>query len=216
MKTSESIVSLAKAMLKFQSSIGTIKKDAKNPHFKSNFASLSGILDSVSPVLNEVGLIVLQHPLGDGSSVSLETILIHAETGEFMSSEFYMKPSKTDPQGIGSCITYMRRYALGAILELNIDDDDGNEASKKMYKTIANKSGNPGDIQEIVPVNQNKAASSQEMDYIIAHIDSAQTMDDLKEIGQEIAKLEKTETQRANLLTFYKERMEYIKGGEGV
>ena len=131
MNRSESIISLAKALLKFQSSIGTIKKDAQNPHFKSNFASLSGILDAVSPVLSEVGLVILQHPSGDGTVVNLETILIHAETGEYMSSEFTMKPVKLDPQGIGSCITYMRRYALGSILELNIDDDDGNAASQQ-------------------------------------------------------------------------------------
>jgi hypothetical protein len=52
------------------------------------------------------------------------------KSGEWLGSHFTMKPVKNDPQGIGSCITYMRRYALAAILGLNIDeDDDGNQAS---------------------------------------------------------------------------------------
>ena len=51
-----------------------------------------------------------------------------------------MRPSKNDPQGVGSCITYQRRYAIGAILCLNIDDDDdaniasGNTAQKEPPK----------------------------------------------------------------------------------
>lgn len=198
MKSSESIINLSKALLKFQSTVGNIKKDSVNPHFKNNFASLSGILNAVIPVLSEVGLVILQHPSGDGSVVNLETILIHAETGEFMSSEFTMRPSKTDPQGIGSCITYMRRYALGSILELNIDDDDGNEASQKQ------------------PVKQIKEASKESMDSILTHIDYAQTSEDLKDIGKDIAKLEKSEIQRQILVKAYKGRMEYIKDGEGM
>ncbi|MEG2219786.1 MAG: ERF family protein, partial [Muribaculaceae bacterium] len=50
--------------------------------------------------------------------------------GQYISDTYTMRPVKNDPQGLGSCITYMRRYALGAILGLNIDeDDDANKAS---------------------------------------------------------------------------------------
>jgi len=232
---SESIINLAKALLRFQSSIGTIKKDAKNPHFKSNFASLSGILDAVMPVLSEVGLVVLQHPSGDGLVISLDTILIHAETGEYMSSEFAMRPIKTDPQGIGSCITYMRRYALGAILELNIDDDDGNAASDKKgergYVRNTDVDNSNPDYRGVHPVSsggrshsngstvgikENKEASKEEMESVITCIDYAQTIEELKKIAKEISELDKSETQRQILLKRYNERMEYIKGGEGI
>lgn len=197
MDRSESIINLSKALLKFQSSIGTIKKDATNPHFKSNFASLSGILDSVTPVLSDVGLVVLQHPSGDGLVVNLETILIHAETGEYMSSQFSMRPAKTDPQGIGSCITYMRRYALGAILELNIDDDDGNAASHvKQHAKQHSKSS--------------AAAAQSDIDSILAHLLHAETVPDLEEIGEDIRALEKSAEQRSMLAKVYKERMDYI------
>jgi ERF superfamily len=204
MNRSESIINLAKALLKFQSSIGTIKKDAKNPHFKSNFASLSGILDAVTPVLSDAGLVVLQHPSGDGLVINLETILIHAETGEYMSSEFSMRPAKTDPQGIGSCITYMRRYALGAILELNIDDDDDDGNAASQQKQPAKQYSKPGA----------KAAPQATFETVKAHIEYAQSMEDLEAIGKDIAAIEKTAEQRTELAKAYKERMEYIKGGE--
>lgn len=59
-----------------------------------------------------------------------------------------MRPSKNDPQGVGSCITYQRRYAIGAILCLNIDDDDdaniasGNTAQKEQPKEQPKKTAN--------------------------------------------------------------------------
>jgi hypothetical protein len=42
-----------------------------------------------------------------------------------------MKPVKSDPQGIGSCITYARRYSLAAMVGVAPEDDDGNAASQK-------------------------------------------------------------------------------------
>ena len=56
-------------------------------------------------------------------------------SGEYIGETYVMTPTKNDPQGLGSAITYQRRYALGAILSLNIDeDDDGNEANKPSEK----------------------------------------------------------------------------------
>jgi len=130
MNKSESIVNLAKALLVFQTEVGNISKEAVNPFHKSKYASLTNILDGINDHLNKSGLVVMQCPNGDGESVKLVTTVIHAETGEFMESEFSMVPVKKDPQGIGSCLTYMRRYALASILKLNVDDDDdGNAAS---------------------------------------------------------------------------------------
>ena len=126
MKKSESIKQLASALMVFHIKIDTIKKDATNPFFKSKYASLSNILDAIKIPLAESDLSFSQHPMGENG---LSTILMH-KSGEWIGSHFTMKPVKNDPQGIGSCITYMRRYALSAILGLNIDeDDDGNAAS---------------------------------------------------------------------------------------
>lgn len=128
MQKSESIKNLAQALIVFHVKVDTIKKDAKNPFFKSTYASLTNILDAINEPLIESGLAISQFPTGaDG----LTTILIHGESGEWISSTYEMRPVKDDPQGRGSCITYQRRYALASVLSLNIDeDDDGNKASQ--------------------------------------------------------------------------------------
>jgi ribosomal protein L33 len=124
---SESITELTKALIQFHTKVGKIRKDAKNPFFKSSYASLENILDGVTPVLCECKLNVMQFPTGENELI---TLLSH-ESGEFVQSSYTMKPVKNDPQAIGSAITYQRRYAIGSILNLNIgDDDDGQNASK--------------------------------------------------------------------------------------
>ena len=124
MEKSESIKNIAGALIQFHLKVGKVKKDAQNPFFKSTYASLSNILEAIEIPLEESGLAFTQLPEGDNGLI---TILIHAESGEFFQSCYNMRPVKDDPQGRGSIITYQRRYALGAILGLNIDvDDDGN------------------------------------------------------------------------------------------
>lgn len=127
MRTSETIEKLSAALVQFQSKLITVKKDGKNPHFGNKYASLSAIIEAIQEPLSECGLAVIQLPAGQNQ---LETILLH-DSGQFISETYEMRPAKADPQGQGSAITYQRRYALGAILCLNIDeDDDGNNASK--------------------------------------------------------------------------------------
>lgn len=129
MEKSQSIKNLAGALLVFHMKVESIKKDASNPFFKSKYASLSNILENIQVPLSESGLAFSQIPTGEGG---LTTLLVHAESGEYLMGEYIMKPSKTDPQSLGSAITYQRRYALCAVLGLNIeDDDDGNAGSGK-------------------------------------------------------------------------------------
>lgn len=127
MKKSESIKNISAALITFHVKVDKVSKDSTNPFFKSKYASLSNILDAINDPLNESGLTFSQFPTGDNG---LTTILLHAESGEYMEAEYTMRPVKDDPQGRGSVITYQRRYALAAILGLNIDeDDDGNHAT---------------------------------------------------------------------------------------
>ena len=158
MEKSESVKNIGKALMLFHVKVDTIKKDARNPFFKSNYASLSNILEAINVPLQESGLTFSQFPTnGNG----LTSILIHPDSGEFMQDTFIVHPVPdypkekapdgsivwrgepyVSPQGIGSAITYGRRYALSAILGLNIDDDDdGNAASKTGEKQPANAAG---------------------------------------------------------------------------
>lgn len=132
MEKSESISNLAKALIQFHIKVDNIKKDATNPFFKSKYASLSNILESINFPLIESGLTFSQLPTGE---FGLTTILMHAESGEFIQSYYQMKPVKDDPQGKGSVITYQRRYALSSVLGLNIDEDDDANTGTHGYKT---------------------------------------------------------------------------------
>ena len=128
MNKSSSIKNLAAALIKFDAEVNTLNKGETNPFFKNKYAALPDILSAIKQPLINSGLTVKQFPEGDHE---LTTIVIHSESGEFLEATYRMKPAKEDPQGEGSRITYQRRYALGAALGLNIDeDDDGNKASK--------------------------------------------------------------------------------------
>lgn len=127
MTRSDTISEIAKAIAKFQSVVPNVKKGSANPFFKSKYADLSAILDVIREPLHESGLSFIQFPVGDGG---LTTIVMHT-SGEFFEETFFMKPVDSKPQTYGSMITYMRRYALGAVLGIATEeDDDGNEASK--------------------------------------------------------------------------------------
>ena len=127
MKKSESVKEICKALICFKIKVEGIRKDAKNPFFKSTYASLGSIIDAIEEPLAESGLAVMQFPTGDNG---LTTLVMH-ESGEWIESNYTMTPVKNDPQGIGSCITYQKRYALTAALLLNIleKDDDANYAT---------------------------------------------------------------------------------------
>jgi hypothetical protein len=140
MNTSESIKSISTALVAFHKEVGKIAKGSTNPFFKSKYASLSDILDAISEPLANNGLSVVQFPEGENA---LTTRLVHI-SGEWMEGAYSMKPTKDTPQDRGSAITYQRRYAIGAILSLNIDeDDDGNRASQKVNGQPESKQSAP-------------------------------------------------------------------------
>ena len=128
MKTSESTKELTTALITFHEEVNNIPKTASNPFFKSKYVPLEKILTAIREPLKTANLSFVQFPEDEGG---LTTRLMHT-SGEWIEATYYMKPTKPDPQGYGSVITYQRRYALSAILGLNTDeDDDGNKASEK-------------------------------------------------------------------------------------
>ncbi|MBB6731916.1 ERF family protein [Cohnella zeiphila] len=127
---SESIGKISAALVAFSGEVKSIGKDANNPHFKSQYTSLDHMIDETKPLLHKHGLTVMQFPGGEGEKVTVRTMILH-ESGEWIESEpLTLKPTKLDPQGAGSAITYARRYSYAAALSLSLgDDDDANAAS---------------------------------------------------------------------------------------
>jgi len=128
MKSNE-INELAKGLILFHVKCEGIKKDAKNPFFKSTYASLPKIIEAITEPLAESGLALTMFPIDENS---LYCLLMHT-SGQWIEATYTMKPVKETPQDKGSCLTYMRRYCVSSILNLQIDDflfdDDANKAS---------------------------------------------------------------------------------------
>lgn len=131
---------LPEALLAAQKNAPALQKDSINPHFGNKFVSLDSLLHNILPVLNDAGLVVTQWPTFNSElgRHSLVTRVTHAATGESVSEEMLLNVGKDDMQGLGSAITYARRYALTAVLGLSADvDDDANSAPTE--KPIARK-----------------------------------------------------------------------------
>lgn len=129
MTTSNTLIKIAPALLNAQKKIGSAKKDAKNPFFKSNYADLGSVMEACKDALNENGITVLQ-PVGTDEQgfVYVETILLH-ESGEFISDKMRIEmKEQNNPQAQGSAITYARRYSLQSLVFIPAEDDDGNKA----------------------------------------------------------------------------------------
>jgi len=122
------IKNLAAALCKAQGQMSGAKKSTVNPFFKSNYADLSSVFDALREPFASNGLSVCQtmDVLDNGMQV-LITRLMHS-SGEFIDSKMLL-PTDPNPQKLGSCITYYRRYALMAISGISAEDDDGNQAS---------------------------------------------------------------------------------------
>lgn len=129
--------SLNAAVLAIQGEIGTLQKNALNPHFKSKYLSLDALVEHVQPLLTKHGLIWTTSPSfarGDGqdSIPLLRYALIHADSGEKIEEAMPLLLEKQNAQGLGSALTYARRYALCAVLNIVADvDDDGEKAAKR-------------------------------------------------------------------------------------
>lgn len=144
MKTSPSVTNIVKALLVAQSKMEGIVKDAKNPFFKSNYADINSMLESVVPLLNANGVIVTQPAYSTETGHFVETYLYH-ESGEFMASEpLKLELSKTDMQQLGSAITYGRRYSLQSLLGLRAVDDDGEKSMSRPTRILTDSDSKTG------------------------------------------------------------------------
>ena len=168
------------AFIKFQGDFKGMRPDATNPFFKSTYITLDGILETVRPILAKHGLAVMQEATGDGEYIFVKTKLIH-ETGQILETEVLkMKPQKNDPQQLGSCITYAKRYQLAALLGIcESVDDDGNKATHgnskpsqgntKSNKPADNKSLTDGQIKRLYTIANTKGISPDDVKKVVQH-----------------------------------------------
>lgn len=108
------------------------KKDRQNTHLKNKYATLDSMMEAVTPALTDKGIMIMQSMLDSSTETTfhLETMLIHAESGQFVRFFMSMPIAKRDPQGVGSAMTYARRYGLASALGISQADDDAQLAVK--------------------------------------------------------------------------------------
>jgi hypothetical protein len=127
---SDEIDKLATALAKAQAEIKDAALDSTNPHFRSDYATLTSCWAAVRAPFSKNGLAITQLTRIVDDEVVLDTVLLH-NSGQWVRSTYPVRPEKPTPQGFGSALTYAKRYSLcgiGGIAPAG-DDDDGNAAS---------------------------------------------------------------------------------------
>lgn len=134
---------LFEAMAKAQGEIENASKNAANPHFRSKYADLAEVLNTIRPTFAANGLSLMQSTGFDGSLVSVTTVLSHKDGG-YITSVASCVPAKTDAQGVGSSTTYLRRYSAAAMAGIAQEDDDGQ---------AARHDSKPAPVQKVKPTD---------------------------------------------------------------
>lgn len=155
MNQSGCITNIAKALVAAQGEIKSVPKDSVNPHFKNRYASLETITETIRPILTRHGLALVQgggiptsNEHGAVTAISVESLLVHT-SGEWIGSSVTMPLDKATPQGVGSAVSYGRRYGLCSLLAITTDeDDDGNAASAP--KKAAPRPATDGQITQLI------------------------------------------------------------------
>lgn len=152
---SQDITKLAKALLNVQRQLLPAARDATNPFTKSRYATLNSVMAASREALLENGIWLCQCPVPveTPGAIGLMTKLTHTESGQWQSSLAVVPLPKADPQGMGSAITYARRYALTAMLGLVTEDDDGEAASLRKGCTARQQNPRRQGRQESTPAH---------------------------------------------------------------
>lgn len=135
MRRSENFLEVINAIEKAKCSFKSLNKSSKNPHFKSDYADLDEVLDSIKDSLRMYGVAINQFPdYRDGVFV-LTTLISHPESKAYIESDYFLLLEKNTSQAQGSALTYARRYSLTSIFQLHEFDDDGNTAVQAQNKS---------------------------------------------------------------------------------
>lgn len=127
MQHSESIDQLATALAVAQGVMGGALKDSANPFFKSKYADLESVWTACRKALSDNGLAVIQTTGINESGICVTTVLAH-KSGQWIRDTLPVNAKDQTPQGIGSAITYARRYALASMVGVYQTDDDAEAA----------------------------------------------------------------------------------------
>lgn len=162
---SEKIDLLASALCAFQGELQDVEKNAENPFFKSGYADLSAVWNTVRPLLLKHGLSVMQRGLVvQDQGTFLETVLMH-KSGQWAAGSIPLLTKDGTMQSMGSAISYARRYGLSAILGVTQADDDGELASKPAGKILSAPPAKPFAMpgEYVIPFGRSKGQKMKDI-----------------------------------------------------
>lgn len=157
---------IAAALASAQVEMTRAQKSAENPHLKRKYADLAAVCDASMPALNRHGIAVVQRMQADGDAWTMLTVFVHADSGETLETPVPLIFGKKDMQGLGSAMTYARRYGLMALAGIAPEDDDGHGA------VVRDKDNAPR-------IRDNALAARQEADRIVTAINQVASLDAL-------------------------------------
>ncbi len=166
METSAEINELAAALALAQSEFPTVEKTEtaiianEKAKYSYQYANLASVLEAIRVPLSKNGLSVVQSPhTGEQNKLSVTLFLMH-KSGQFMKDTFSMPIAQQTPQGIGSAISYARRYQLQAFLGLATDDDDAHKADTSQETRSpggGNRQSKPKNETDLLPITPEQA-----------------------------------------------------------
>lgn len=182
MQRSESINELTSALSKAQGEMRPAIKESNNPYFKSKYADLPSVWETIRNVLSKNGLAVIQNIECEGNIVKVETMLSHS-SGQWVSGTITMTAKDSLPQSIASASTYGRRYGLSAIVGVSSEeDDDGNQANGLNTASTASTASR---VTKELPVDlspEEQPLTAEQGKALMLHLNkNGWAMEDLKE-----------------------------------
>lgn len=195
---SSSIAALAAALAKAQGQMGHAAKDSTNPHFKSRYADLASVIDAIREPLAANGLSIVQTVTQADSTVGVRTILMHS-SGEYISSDLQMPVAQKTPQGVGSALSYARRYSISALCNVAQADDDGEAATRGSAPVLPpvqrrtpireSRGGNEADSGMGPPPPPAATPDADPVERALVAITEAQTGEDLQAVTKLVMQL---------------------------
>jgi hypothetical protein len=145
---SEQINELVGALAKAQGAMDnphknkTVKIKSEKGQYDFSYATLDSIIDTIRKPLSDNAIVFMQTVRGSVGSMELVTTLAHS-SGQWISSTLPIEPQQRGPQALGSAISYVKRYALSAMLGLAADeDDDANTSEGNHVQPMTRKPAN--------------------------------------------------------------------------
>lgn len=192
---SEALDLLGPALAAAQAEMEHASKNANNPHFRSKYADLPEVIDTVGPVLAKHGFSVVQLPGWEDGICTLDTMLLH-KSGQWIRGTAGSPIAKQDAQGVGSAVTYLRRYSLAALCRIAQEDDDGNAAAggqrqEQESRPAPRRSGSPEDV--LVPFGKSKGKrlgdlDDQTLNSFHTFVSDKPNMKDLKDAAEAVGR----------------------------